>query len=164
MLGPTIVMGIIAIVLFVIAIMQKNNSEWLALKSGASMFIEIVPLLILAFIVAGLVKVLLPTDLVSQWIGKESGLKGIIIGAIAGGIMPGGPFVSMPIAAGLLKAGASPGTMVAFLTGWSLLAVNRLPLEIGILGWRFTMLRLASTFLLAPLAGLLANFIFYLKK
>ena len=78
---------------------------------------------------------------------------------LAGGLTPGGPYVSMPIVAGLLKSGASTGTMVAFLTSWSLWAVSRLPLEIGILGWQFMFIRLGSTFIFPPIAGIIANVI-----
>ena len=74
--------------------------------------------------------------------------------------MPGGPFVSLPLAAGFLRVGAGVGTMVAFITGWSLLAFSRLPLEIGVLGWKFTLIRLACTFFFAPIAGLIADKLF----
>jgi hypothetical protein len=47
--------------------------------------------------------------------------------------------------------------MVAFLTAWSLWAVSRLPMEVGILGWKFTAIRLATTFFFPPAAGLLAQ-------
>jgi uncharacterized membrane protein YraQ (UPF0718 family) len=67
---------------------------------------------------------------------------------------------SLPIAAGLLQSGAGIGTMVAFMTGWSIWAVTRLPLEIGLMGWRFTAIRLACTFLFPILAGLIANLFF----
>jgi uncharacterized membrane protein YraQ (UPF0718 family) len=66
----------------------------------------------------------------------------------------------MPVAAGLLQIGAGVGTMVALMTGWSLLAFSRLPLEIGIMGWKFTLIRLACTFFFPPIAGILANRIF----
>jgi len=47
--------------------------------------------------------------------------------------------------------------MVAFLTGWSLWAVTRLPLEMGLMGWKFTLIRLACVFFFPPIAGLIAN-------
>jgi hypothetical protein len=50
--------------------------------------------------------------------------------------------------------------MVAFLTGWSLVAVSRLPMEVGILGWKFTLIRIASTFFFPPIAGLIAQAFF----
>jgi uncharacterized membrane protein YraQ (UPF0718 family) len=117
-------------------------------------------LLVFALIVAGMVQVLLPQELISKWIGAESGIRGILIGTVAGALAPGGPYVSLPVAAGLLRSGAGVGTMVAFLTGWSLWAVSRLPMEVGILGWKFTLIRLASTFFFPPIAGLIAHLFF----
>jgi len=46
---------------------------------------------------------ILPTELLSKWVGVESGLRGIFIGTIAGGLAPGGPYVSLPLVAGLLR-------------------------------------------------------------
>ncbi len=159
MLIPTIIMGVITVILLIIGY-QKGGMHITGLKSALDMIIQIFPLLILSFVTAGMVQVLLPSELLSQWIGTESGLKGILIGTVAGGLSPGGPYVSLPIASGLLSAGASIGTMVAFLTSWSLWAVSRLPMEIGILGWKFTLIRLASTFLFPPIAGLIAQTFF----
>jgi len=75
-------------------------------------------------------------------------------------LSPGGSYISFPIALTLLRCGASIGTMVAFVTEWSLLAVSRIPLELGILGWRFTLIRFITTFLFPPVAGLLAQILF----
>jgi len=160
MLIPTIIMGAIAITLVLIGYFRGQGQYLTGLKTALGMTIEVLPLLIFAFIVAGMVQVLIPNEIISKWIGKGSGLRGIFIGTVAGGIMPGGPYVSLPIAGGLLKTGASVGTMVAFLTGWSLWAIGRLPMDIGILGWKFTLVRLACTFFFPPIAGLLANSIF----
>jgi len=153
-------MGVIALVLFIIAYRRGDGAHIAGLKIASRILLQITPLLIFAIAVAGLIQVLIPTELVSEWVGMESGLQGVLIGAIVGGFMPGGPFVSLPIAAALLMAGAGIGTMVAFLTGWSLLAVSRLPLEVGLMGWRFTAIRLSVTFFLPVVAGLLANLLF----
>ena len=160
MLIPTIIMGVIAIVLFFIAYQRGGGEHILGLKSTGNMLIEIIPLLIFAFIIAGMIQVLIPYEMISKWIGTESGFRGILIGTVAGGLMPGGPYVSLPVAAGLLRSGASIGTMVAFLTGWSLWAVSRLPMEVGLMGWKFTLVRLACTFFFPPIAGLIANRLF----
>ena len=77
-----------------------------------------------------------------------------------GGITPGGPYVSLPLAAGLLKAGAGLGTMVAYVTAWSLWAIARVPLEVGVMGWKFTFIRFTCTFIFPPIAGLIAKAFF----
>ena len=160
MLIPTIVMACLAVILLVIGYSKGEGQHITGLKSALKMTIDILPLLIFAFIMAGMIQTLLPQELLSRWIGEESGIRGILIGTIAGGITPGGPYVSLPLAAGFLRAGAGWGTMVAFITAWSLWGISRLPMEIGILGWKFTVVRLACTFFFPPIAGFLAQMLF----
>jgi uncharacterized membrane protein YraQ (UPF0718 family) len=158
MLVPTIILGLIAVVLIYFG--QQKGVHIQGLQVSWIMFVQIIPLLIFALIIAGMSQVLIPQELVSKWIGVESGLRGILIGSFLGGLAPGGPMTSLPIAAGLLRTGASMGTMVAFLTGWSLLAFTRMPLEIGIMGWQFTLIRFACVFFFPPIAGLIAHAFF----
>ncbi|UCD71028.1 MAG: permease [Syntrophobacterales bacterium] len=160
MLFPTIIMGLIAGILILAGYLKGGGQHVTGLRIAGNMTIQILPLLVCAFTVAGMAQVLIPHDILAKWVGTESGIRGIMIGTVAGGFAPGGPYVSLPIAATLLRAGASVGTMVAFLTGWSLWAVGRLPMEVGIMGWKFTLVRLACTFFFPPLAGILANRLF----
>jgi len=160
MLIPTIVMGVLALILLLIGYYKGQGQHISGMGQALNMTVEILPLLAFAFIVAGMIQVLLPQELLSKWVGVESGMRGILIGTVAGGLSPGGPYVSLPIVAGLLRSGASVGTMVAFLTGWSLWAVARLPMEVGIIGWEFTLIRIGSTFFFPPIAGLIAKTFF----
>ncbi len=160
MLIPTIIMGALALALLFVGYHKGQGQHLTGMAAAGKMTLQVLPLLFFAFMVAGMVQVLLPRELLLRWIGAESGLRGILLGTVAGGLTPGGPYVSLPIAAGLLRSGAGVGTMVAFLTGWSLWAVSRLPMEVGILGWRFALVRLASTFFFPPIAGLLAQALF----
>lgn len=160
MLIPTIILGIIAIVLISVSYVRGGGEHIIGLRAAGNMLLQIAPLLVFAIIIAGMVQVLLPVEMVSKWVGTESGLRGILIGSLVGGFAPGGPFVSLPIAAGLLRVGASVGTLVAFLTAWSLWAFSRMPLELGIMGWKFTLIRIACTFFFPPIAGFLANKLF----
>ena len=160
MLIPTVIMAVLAAVLLIVAYAKGQGEHIKGSQLAAEMIVSVLPLLLLAFLVAGLVQVLIPKELIAKWIGMQSGIKGILIGTVAGALAPGGPYVSLPIAAGLLRSGAGVGTMVAFLTGWSLWAIGRLPMEVGILGWRLALIRLASTFIFPPLAGLIAHVLF----
>ncbi|MFH1428608.1 MAG: permease [Candidatus Margulisiibacteriota bacterium] len=159
MLVSTILLGIIASIMVGVGVFNGQGQHLSGLKAAYQMTLQTIPLLIFAFIIAGMVQVLVPKDIISRWVGPESGLMGILMGTLAGCLMPGGPYVVMPMAAGMLKAGAGIGTMVAFMTGWGLLSFSRVIMEVGIIGWRFTAIRIASTFLFAPLAGLIAHFL-----
>ena len=160
MLLPTVIMGCIAGILVGIGYYRGQGQSMEGIKMAITLTIQIAPLLLFAFIIAGMMNALIPRHFISQWIGSESGFRGILVGSLAGAMTPGGPFVSFPLAAGFLKAGAGVGTMVAFITGWSLWAFTRFPLEVGILGWRFTLIRFLCTLIFPPLSGLIASFLF----
>ena len=160
MLIPTLIMAGLALALLLVGYHRGQSEHLDGLRSAGRMTLDILPLLVCAFVVAGMAGVLLPGELVAKWVGTESGLRGILIGTLAGALAPGGPYVSLPIATALLRSGAGTGTMVAFLTGWSLWAFSRLPMEFAILGWRFTLIRLASTFFFPPIAGVIAHTFF----
>lgn len=160
MLAPTLVLAVLALVLLGLGYSRGGGEHIQGLHIAYRMILQVLPLLLFAFVTAGMIQVLLPQETVSRWVGAESGWRGLLLGSLAGGLAPGGPYVSLPIAAGLVRSGAGAGTMVAFLTGWSLWAVGRIPMEVGILGWRLTMIRLASVLIFPPLAGYIAHLLF----
>ena len=160
MLVPTVVMAVLAGGLLVVGFLRGSGEHVAGLKEGGLMTLQVLPLLVFAFIAAGMVQTLVPGEAIARWLGSESGFRGIWLGTLAGALIPGGPYVSFPVAAGLLRAGAGIGTLVAFLAAWSLVSVSRLPMEVGLLGWRFTGVRLACTFFFPPLAGWLAQVLF----
>jgi uncharacterized protein len=122
--------------------------------------LKMVPMLILALVLARLAQSLVSAETMQRWLGAESGWRGIWIGCAVGALTPGGPATSFPIVAGLYQAGAGIGTLVAFVTAWSLWALTRLPVEVALINWRFAAIRLACTFFVPPLAGLLAHVFF----
>jgi hypothetical protein len=94
---------------------------------------------------------------VAASIGKESGMKGVLIASFVGGFTPGGPIICFPILIILYKAGAAIPPLIAFVTAWSVFAFHRIVMyEIPIMGARFALLRLLSSVVLPPLAGTLA--------
>lgn len=118
------------------------------------LFTYIMKLVPFAMWAAILVAEVLPSDIIGGWIGETSGFGGLIVAGAAGGLVLSGPFVSFPIAIGLLHAGAGVPQLVAFLTGWSVLAIHRVfIMEIPLMGWRFAVVRLGSSVFLPLIAG-----------
>ena len=91
MLLPTIILGILAVVLLYIGYSKGEQQHLTGLKTGLVMTLEILPLLIFALIVAGMVQVLLPAELISKWIGTESGMRSSISRRIMARHTPAGP-------------------------------------------------------------------------
>ena len=128
------------------------------LRGGMELLLRFLPILIVSFLAAGFAERLIPTEWVRSELGAESGLRGILLASAAGVVTPAGPFVSMPIAAVMIRSGAGSGPVVAFLAAWSLLAFHRLlAWEVPILGWHFALLRYATCLVLPVLAGLAAR-------
>lgn len=153
----TLIMISLAIALLIFAFTRGGGLAKEGLKSAGKTLWSNLPLLLAGFLIGGLVQVLLPAELIQAWLGKEAGVKGVLIGCVAGGLIPGSPYVIFPIIGGLYKAGAGVGSVVGFVSAWSLWSVSRFPMEIALIDPKVATLRYAITFLVPPLAGLLAN-------
>src|SRR3970282_510873 len=110
-----------AVVLAIVAWVKDPGLPWLGAKSGFSMLWFILPRLIPALVLAGLVQVLVPQEVVSRHFGREGGLRAILIATLAGVLTPGGPMVSVPFMVALAHSGAAMAPLVAYMTAWSLL-------------------------------------------
>jgi uncharacterized membrane protein YraQ (UPF0718 family) len=131
-----------------------------ALGSGTRLFARFGMVIFLSFLVAGLAEALMPREWVSAALGEDSGWKGLFLASAAGAITPAGPFVSMPLAAGMLRSGAAPAAVITFLSAWSLLAVHRLfAWEVPILGASFAFTRWALCLVLPVLVGAAARWL-----
>jgi uncharacterized membrane protein YraQ (UPF0718 family) len=140
--------------LVLLALRRGEGVAWVGLKAGGGLFLSVLPRMLAAFAVAGLIQALIPQDVILRWIGKDSGLQGLLIGSMAGAMTPGGPMLSFPILASLYQQGAGAGPLVAYLSAWSLLGVHRLIIwEIPMLGPRFAFTRIAVTLVIPPVLG-----------
>ncbi|HYI88968.1 MAG TPA: permease [Beijerinckiaceae bacterium] len=157
MIDGALVLWMLALVLAVSALRRSTAESRTAFTAAAERFIEIMPRIALALVTAGFLSVLVPAEPVARYIGPDSGLPGILVASVVGGFVPGGPILSFPLVVVLYKAGAGLPQLIAFLTAWSVFAFHRVLIyELTIMGWRFSAVRLLSSLVLPPLAGLLA--------
>jgi uncharacterized membrane protein YraQ (UPF0718 family) len=126
--------------------------------ASISMTLDVLPRLVAAFLLAGFVEVLMPRELIRKWIGDKSGLTGLAVASLAGALTPGGPIASFPVIAALYKLGADFGPLVAYLTAWELIALQRMVVwEVPFMGTRFVLFRLLVSLPLPLLAGMIAR-------
>ena len=133
---------------------------WEGFSSGLEILLRELPLLAAAFLTAGFLQVLIKKEFITRWLGREAGIKGILLACLGGGLIPGGPYAYYPIAGALLKSGAGLGVLIAFVTAKNLWSLSRLPLEFAILGTSITIRRYLITFLIPPLLGVAVEWIF----
>ncbi len=151
---------VVTLVLGLIAYSRPGRLHLQGLKIAWGYFYVLVPRLIVAVLVSGFFSAIVPTELVAGSIGKESGMKGVLIASLVGGFTPGGPIICFPIVVILYKAGAGIPPLIAFITAWSVFAFRGLVMyEIPVMGIRFAVLRLRSSLVLPPVAGILAAII-----
>lgn len=154
---------LLAVILVLVVLAYREGGPDLALQGltrGINLLGHELPLLTAAFLTAGLLQVLIREDQVTRWLGEESGVRGILLACLGGGLIPGGPYAYYPIASALLKSGAGLGVLIAFVTAKNLWSISRLPLEFAILGLEITFQRFFITFLIPPLMGILAEKLF----
>jgi uncharacterized membrane protein YraQ (UPF0718 family) len=155
----TLILSVVAFILLLVAYIHGHHLPKAGILTAGKTLWRNLPVLLLGFAIAGLVQVLIPKEIITQWLGEKSGLKGILIGCAAGGLVPGAPYAVFPLIASLYRSGAGLGSVVGFITAWSLWSVSRLPLEIALIDSRVAIVRYGVTFLIPPVAGLLANII-----
>ncbi|HAA58043.1 MAG TPA: hypothetical protein DCE42_24995 [Myxococcales bacterium] len=139
--------------LIILAILKGDGALQAGMKASFTQGVKLLPILLIAFFIAGFVEVLLPKGFVERWLTDAAGWQGICIAWIAGILTPAGTIVGLPIAASLYKAGAGIGVLMTYLTSLALLSMIRLPLEVGIYGLKLTLIRIGVSILLPPVAG-----------
>ncbi|MBS3754904.1 MAG: permease [Desulfobacterales bacterium] len=160
MITAFIILLILAVIASTYAYRRGDGSLAGGFAIARKTLIGIAPLLLVAFIMAGFIQVVIPSELMQSWLGQESGLKGIFIGSIGGALLPGGPYIAFPIIASIFQAGAGMGTAVAFVTGWAMWGIANIPFELAMIGYRFMFLRLVLVLIIPPAAGFMANIFF----
>ena len=154
---PTLITVILSVGLLVFTFFRDRHMAMDGLKIAGNTLWNNLILLLAGFLLAGLVQVLLPKELISRWLGDESGFRSVLIGCAAGGLIPGAPYAVFPIIGGLYRSGAGLGAVVGFTTAWSLWSISRLPVEIALIDPKVALIRYGITFIFPPLAGFIAQ-------
>ena len=149
----------VAIILSLISFFLDKNKTILGFKKGLKMFKGIAIPFLNILILVSLALYFIPQSSIIKYLGAGSGMLGLAIAAIVGSItlIPG--FISYPIAAALVKQGASYTTVATFMTTLMMVGVVTFPLEARYLGKRVAVLRNILNFIAAIIIGLLIGLI-----
>ncbi len=95
------------------------------------------------FILLGLLDVWVPREQMMRFMGPGSGLKGTALAFLLGSFAAGPLYAAFPVAAILMKKGASFNNIMVFIGAWSTTKIPMLLFESSALGLRFALSRLA---------------------
>lgn len=129
-----------------------------ALADDWALLVDTMPRVIAAVGAAGMLWVLVPREKVAAMVGRGSGVLGLVAATVAGTITVGGPTAAFPLLAILGAVGADRGVMVAYITAWATLGLQRiLTWDVPMMGADFSTLRFVATMALPLVAGLIAR-------
>ncbi|OLC08133.1 MAG: hypothetical protein AUH42_02265 [Gemmatimonadetes bacterium 13_1_40CM_70_11] len=149
-----LVLSLAAVVLGVIAYAKDPGLPWIGARHGFAMLAFVLPRLVPALLLAGLLQVLVPQEVVARHLGREGGLRAIVIASVAGILTPGGPMVTVPFMVALANSGMAMAPLVAYITSWSLFGMQRIiAWEAPLLGWRFVIVRVVPSLAFPVIAG-----------
>lgn len=151
-----------AVALYGLSMIFPDKGEK-ALVVSWEFFREMVFVLPAVMVVMGLFGVWVEREVVVKYLGKGSGMPGLLL-AILLGTLPTGPlYVAFPLAGMLVKKGARIANVTLFLSAWACIKLPLELMELQFLGWKFTLLRLGLTVaVLIPMA-LLAEVLYHRK-
>jgi uncharacterized membrane protein YraQ (UPF0718 family) len=151
----------VAAALTVAAYMRDPGLPWVGAKAGLGLLWEILPRLIAALILTGMLQVLVSPEQIERFFGKAAGYRGISLAFVAGILTPGGPMASFPMVAVFYQSGAPMSVLVTYVTSWSLFGFQRvIAWELPFMGPRFVMARVLPTLALPIVAGYLVRFLY----
>ncbi|MFB0502739.1 MAG: permease [Candidatus Bathyarchaeia archaeon] len=132
----------------------------ISFKTWTDPNIGLIPLIVSATLIAGLAQAAIPRQVIADFLGEEAGLKGIALGTFLGSVIPGSPYVIFPLLGGLYKAGAGVGTIIAFISAWSLISLSRIPTELPFLGAKMVAVRIVVSLVFPVVLGTVGQIVF----
>jgi uncharacterized membrane protein YraQ (UPF0718 family) len=137
-----------------VCLKQGPRETMVAMRKALDRCLRVMPRIAVAVLTAGFVGRLIPSDVVVQHIGPDSGLSGTLIAMLVGGFIPAGPIISFPLVVVLSQAGAGTVQLITLLTAWAVFAIHRIIIyEIPLMGLRFSTIRLVSSLPLPLIAA-----------
>lgn len=148
-----IILYTVTILLLIFSYYKNKKKTKMALKKAWKAFENILPEFLTVIMFVGVLLAILNPQVISKFIGNNSGWLGVVISAVVGAItlIPG--FVAFPTAAMLLQNGAGYMQIGAFVSTLMMVGVVTIPVEIKYFGKRLTLLRNLFAFIFSFLVA-----------
>jgi len=121
-------------------------------------FGNVLPLVLAVMGLIGLLQIWISRDLIVRLLGRDAGIKALLVAALCGTLLIGPAYLIFPLLMAIKNQGARWAVVVTVLAAYTV-KLHLLPLEAGFLGWKFSLLRTLFTLLLAIPLGLAVEWI-----
>jgi uncharacterized membrane protein YraQ (UPF0718 family) len=146
LLGITLSIAIILLSIF-------PNRRDIVFTTSWEFFVEMIWILPAVMILMGLFMVWVSKEMIVEYLGKTSGIKGIFLALLFGALPTGPLYVAFPMAAALIKKGARISNIIVFLSAWACIKVPQEMVELQFLGPKFMTARLVLTIIFVVIMG-----------
>jgi uncharacterized membrane protein YraQ (UPF0718 family) len=143
-----------------ISFFKDRQKTKVALKKAWKSFENILPQILVVFLIIGFALAIFPPETIRKLLGAESGFLGVLGAAVIGSVtlMPG--FVAFPLAAALLKSGAGYMQLAAFVSTLMMVGVVTIPIERKTFGMKATITRNVSAFVYSIVVAVVMGVVF----
>lgn len=159
MSSTAIVINVLAGGCLVFALSKDRAKTKQSLKIAARSFFRILPTVLIIIMLIGLLLTFVPPSEISRFVGEQSGFAGVLLVGLLGAVLHIPALLSFPLAASILKSGASVAATAAFITTLTMIGTVTLPLEIRELGKKMALLRNGLSFVIAIAIALIIGVI-----
>lgn len=128
-------------------------------RMGLRLFMQLNGYLLLAVLIAGAIKVLLPTRLITEWVGGTA-LNSVLVAAVIAVLAYVCTYVEVPTALALMSKGMGPGSTLAYLLGGPGLSLPSIAMLSGVFWPRVLALYVGVSFAGCVVAGYVYNLFF----
>ena len=146
----------VTLLLYLLATWYAPERSFSALQSGGRLLLSVALLVVAVMGLVGLVQVWISRDTVARLLGQEGGVKALLIAAACGTLLIGPPYVIFPLLMTIRNQGARWAVVTIVLAAYAV-KLPMIPLEVGFLGWPFSLGRSILTLLFAFPTGLLVE-------
>jgi uncharacterized membrane protein YraQ (UPF0718 family) len=153
-----IIISLIAVTLLIL----NPQKAYLGIKNAFFTYLNLLLVMVSVAFLAGFISEVIPKEMIKKILGKESGIKGILIGAILGTLMVGPAYAFYPFFKEMISKGARVSVIATTIGAWAI-KVPWIPFAIALLGLKYVLLLNFLVFIYAIISGLIVEYFVNLK-
>lgn len=138
---------ILVLLAYIVMFIVRPRMGVSAVRHSGFFIKEMLLIMPVIFILTALLDLWVPKEKILQYLGRESGLKGLILSFVIGSVSAGPLYAAFPMCIMLYNKGASLRNLVVILSSWAVIKIPMLLNELRFLGFRFMAVRWILTVL-----------------
>lgn len=119
-------------------------------------FYEVIPAVLIGFLLSGIIYELIPTSWVNKYLGRK-GIAPVLAATVIGAFLPICCWGALPVAVSFYKKGARLGPVLAFLIATPATSISALLVTYKLLGLNFTLYIFFGVIFMGLVSGLVGN-------